>query len=157
MSREGSYLGNLLLPLILLGITGLFFFLSFDFPDQGEEVGAASVPRLWMLCMVAFCVVLIINAWLKKGTADPLPGNIWFVFGFAAWMMLYLFAIEFVGYFLSTFFFLIGSMYAMGYRRPIVSVAVAGVWLVFSYAVFAKFLYIPLPVGPVGALILGGA
>ena len=83
MSREGSYLGNLLLPLILLGITGLFFFLSFDFPDQGEEVGAASVPRLWMLCMVAFCVVLIINALLKKGTADPLPGNIWFVFGFA--------------------------------------------------------------------------
>ena len=66
MSREGSYLGNLLLPLILLGITGLFFFLSFDFPDQGEEVGAASVPRLWMLCMVVFCVVLIINALLKK-------------------------------------------------------------------------------------------
>jgi len=157
MNREGSYLGNLLLPLVVFGIAGLLFFLSFDFPDQGEEVGAGSVPQLWMLCTAVLCVVLIINALLKRGSADPIPGNIWFVFGFAAWMALYLFAIEFCGYFLSTFFFLVGSMYMMGYRRPIVSAIVAGAWLIFSYAVFVKFLYIPLPVGPLGALIVGGA
>jgi hypothetical protein len=72
MNREGSYLGSLLLPLVVLGIAGLFFFLSFDFPDQGEEVGAGSVPQLWMLCTAVLCVVLIINALLKRDSNTKL-------------------------------------------------------------------------------------
>lgn len=75
---------------------------------------------------------------------------------FAAWMVLYLLAIEAVGYYVSTFVFLLGSMYMMGYRRPLVAVSVAASWLVLSYFIFAKLLYIPRPVGPLMAPVLAG-
>ena len=146
-AREPGHLGNLNLPLAVLLLALLLYYLSLGFPDQ-EEVGPAVVPHLWILFATVFCVALIGQAALRRGDADPAPGHILRVLLFGGWLVAYLLAINTLGYFLSTFVFLVGAMYFLGYRRLLVATAVSMVWLLFSYLVFLKLLYIPLPVGP---------
>ena len=145
--RPLGYAGNLVLPLVILAMTAAMFALTLEFPEMNEEVGAEAVPHLWILFTAVFCIQLIVQAARRKGKADPIPGKIGFVFLFACWLAFYVLAIELVGYFVSTFVFLIGSMYMMSYRRFVVMGSVALGWLVFSYVVFSKILFIPLPIG----------
>jgi putative tricarboxylic transport membrane protein len=148
------YIGNLLLPLIILALAAVCFTQALDFPT-GDDVGPAAVPYLWIGFLVVFCVALIVQAVLRKGKPDPVPGKIGFVVLFVCWLVVYLAAIESVGYFVSSFLFLVGSMYALTYRKHLVIFAVASGWLIFSYVVFAKFLFIPLPIGPLLQPLLG--
>ena len=148
------YIGNLLLPLIILALAAVCFVQALDFPT-GDDVGPAAVPYLWIGFLVVFCVALIVQAVLRKGKPDPVPGKIGFVILFVCWLVVYLAAIESVGCFVSSFLFLVGSMYALTYRNHLVIFAVASGWLIFSYVVFAKFLFIPLPIGPLLQPLLG--
>jgi len=149
-----SYIGNLLLPLIILALSVVCFTQSLDFPSN-EDVGPAAVPFLWIGFMVVFCVALIIQAFLRKGKPDPVSGKIGFVLLFVCWLIVYLVAIETIGYFLSSLIFLVGSMYVLTYRKHVIIFALSIGWLIFSYVIFAKFLFIPLPVGPVLQPLLG--
>ena len=149
-----SYIGNLLLPLIILALAAVCFTQSLDFPS-GEDVGPAVVPFLWIGFTVVFCVALIVQAILRKGKPDPVPGKIGFVLLFVCWLVVYLAAIETIGYFLSSFIFLVGSMYVLTFRRHVIIFTVSIGWLVFSYIVFAKLLFIPLPIGLVLQPLLG--
>jgi len=144
---KDTYIGNLMLPLIILALGGICYVQTLDFPT-GEDVGPAVIPYLWIGFASFFSVSLIVQAALRKGKADPKPGKIGFVILFIGWIVVYLVAIEPVGYFVSSFLFLIGSMYALTYRNHGVIFSVAVGWLIFSYFVFAKFLFIPLPIGP---------
>jgi putative tricarboxylic transport membrane protein len=142
------YIGNLLLPVIVLLLAIVCFVQTFEFPDAGEDVGPASVPYLWIAFTAFFCVVLIVQAVRRTMEPDPKPGRIGFVIVFTLWLVIYLAAIETVGYFVSTFMFLVVSMYVLGYRNYLVMLGISMVWLVFAYFVYARLLYIPLPVGP---------
>ncbi len=117
-SREGfrSRLGNLLIPLVLVVVSAAYFVETLDYPEL-EDVGPAAVPHLWILFTTIFCAYLIVQSARGKGTADPKPGHIGFVAVFALWLVAYLAAIETIGYFVSTFVFLGGSMYMMAYRN----------------------------------------
>lgn len=145
--KPRSYTGNLILPLIVLVVTLIFYYLTFSFPDQ-EEVGPAAVPHLWMFFISVFCVILIIRAFRRTGKPDPVAGQVFYVLLFAGWMMLYVMAIQTAGYYLSSFVFLCSSIYLMGYRKVSVIVTVVLLWLIFCYFIFVKLLYIPLPTGP---------
>jgi hypothetical protein len=149
-----SYIGNLLLPLIILALAAVCFTQSLDFPS-GEDVGPAVVPFLWIGFTVVFCVALIVQAILRKGKPDPVPGKIGFVLLFVCWLVVYLAAIETIGYFFSSFIFLVVSMYVLTFRRHVIIFTVSIGWLVFSYIVFAKLLFIPLPIGLVLQPLLG--
>jgi len=140
-----NYTGNLILPLAVFAVSLVFFYLTLDFPEQ-DEVGPAVVPYLWMVFTAVFCLVLAAQAFMRKGKPDPVPGKILHVFLYAAWMVLYLVGVQTLGFYLSTFVFLVSSMYLLGYRKHHVIVSVALAWLVFSYFIFARLLFIPLPV-----------
>lgn len=141
---QRKFLGNLILPLVILACTAVFFSQSLDFPPQ-EDVGAEVVPHLWTAFITVFCVHLVIAAVRKKGEPDPVPGNINQVILFAIWLGAYLFAASNFGYFISTFIFLVVSMYALTYRKVGTILCVAIGWLVFSYIIFYRLLYIQLP------------
>ena len=144
-SQSQSYTGNLILPLLVFAVTMVFLYLTLDFPEQ-DEVGPAVVPYLWMFFTSFFCLVLAVQAFKRKGKPDPVPGKILHVLLYAGWMILYLIAVQTVGYYFSTFVFLSSSMYLMGYRKIHVIASVSAIWLVFSYFIFARLLFIPLPV-----------
>lgn len=141
------YVGSLLLPLVILMLAGVCFVQTLDFPG-GDDVGPAAVPYLWMAFTGIFCVVLMVQAATRRGKPDPVPGKVAFVILFVAWLVVYLAAIDAIGYFVSSFVFLVGSMYVLTYRNHVVIFSVAAGWVVFAYFVFAQFLFIPLPVGP---------
>ncbi|MDH3740366.1 MAG: tripartite tricarboxylate transporter TctB family protein [Hyphomicrobiales bacterium] len=149
------YIGNLLLPLIVLALVAVGFVQTLEFPQPGEDVGPAGVPYLWMFFAALFCGMLIVQAALKKLPPDPIPGRIGFVVLFAAWLAVYLVAIQGVGYYLSTFVFLLVSMYVLTYRNYAVMMAVTVSWLVFAYVVFDQLLFIQLPKGPLMQLLFG--
>lgn len=153
-TAQRSFVGNLLIPLVLLCLMAVYFFETFEYPTQ-EDVGPAAVPYLWMLFTSGFCLYLLVRALRRKGAPDPIPGRIGFVAGSVVWLALYLFGIQTVGYFVSTFVFLVVSIYVLTYRKLAVIFALATGWLVFSYFIFFKLLYIPLPIGPLLQPYLG--
>ena len=153
--RADSYIGNLLLPVVILVLAAVCLVQTFDFPGGDGDVGPAGVPYLWIGFTALFCVMLIIQALMHKMPPDPIPGRIGFVLLFAVWLAAYLFAIEAVGYYLSTFVFLIVSMYVLSYRNYLVMSAVTICWLLIAYFIFAQVLYIQLPQGPLMRLITG--
>lgn len=148
------YVGNVLVPLALLAVIAVYFFETLDYPTF-EDVGPAAVPHLWMVFTGAFCVFLIAGALLRRGSPDPVAGRVGSVLLAAAWMAIYLVGIQTIGYFLSSFVFLVVAMLGLGYRNAVVIVAVSAGWLIFSYVVFLRVLYIPLPVDSLLRPILG--
>lgn len=139
-----KYVGNLLIPIIILACAAVLFSQSLDFPPQ-EDVGAEVIPHLWIFFIILFCVYLIVATVRRKVRPDPVPGHIGHVFLFITWLTIYLFAAEHIGYFISTFVFMAVSMYSLTYRRHVVIFSVSMGWTVFSYVIFYRLLYIQLP------------
>ena len=59
----------------------------------------------------------------------------------------YYFAMETMGYFLSSFLFLVVLMHILSYKRKLIIYIVSTGWVLFSYIVFYKLLFIQLPLG----------
>ena len=52
-----------------------------------------------------------------------------------------------VGYFIASLAFLAVTMTLLSYRRRLVILAISCGWMVFSYLVFYRVLFVPLPQG----------
>ncbi|MBW2000184.1 MAG: hypothetical protein JRJ29_19770, partial [Deltaproteobacteria bacterium] len=52
-----------------------------------------------------------------------------------------------MGYFVSSFLFLAVMMHILSYKKKTVIYMVAVGWVVFSYLIFYRLLYIQLPLG----------
>ena len=65
----------------------------------------------------------------------------------AAWGVGMAVVMPFIGYFLSTFLFIVLMLHLLSYRKKILIYVIAGGWCVCSYLVFYKLLYIQLPLG----------
>ena len=59
----------------------------------------------------------------------------------------YFLVMPFLGYFLSTFIFIVLILHMLSYKKKGLSWLLAGGWVVFSYYLFYKLLYIQLPLG----------
>ncbi len=144
-SSRREWTGQALVPIVLAAIGLLFFAITFDFP--GEQVGPALIPRIWIVCLVAICLGLIYFTATGKADKDPKAGRIGFVLLGIAMMVAYFIAMQTIGYFISSFIFLALLMYLLSWRKPLTLVLVPAGWLVFSYLIFYKLLYIQLPLG----------
>ena len=59
----------------------------------------------------------------------------------------YYFAIQYIGYFLSSFLFLVVVMHVLAHEKKRTIYIIATGWVIFSYVVFYRLLYIQLPLG----------
>ena len=78
---------------------------------------------------------------------DPAPGRLGFLLLVALILIAYYFAMQTIGYFLSSFLFLVLLMHLLKFKKKLIIYAVAACWVVFSYTVFYRLLYIQLPLG----------
>lgn len=144
-SEKKKYLGNILLPSSLIALSIVFLAITFSFPE--EEAGPAVIPHLWIFWTILLCSGILFQVY--RGTIDPDPksGRIGFLLLLIVILIAYYLAMETIGYFLSSFLFLVVLMHILSYRRKLIIYLVSTGWVLFSYVVFYKLLFIQLPLG----------
>jgi len=124
----------------------VFLIFSYGFAAKGV-VPASVVPRLWIFLLLVCCVILVVSAFRGNQEADPSLGHGRLSFLFIGMMIVYMILINLIGFYIASFLFVIAGILVLGYRRWPVILAVASGWVLFSYAVFHKLLFVPLPNG----------
>jgi hypothetical protein len=145
-SGRRKHLFNILIPCILIAFSLIFLALTFDFPRQ-EEAGPELIPRLWIYLIVVLSGIILWQVLRGKDKAVSKiekPGLLIFVM---AALIGYFLAMPYLGYFLSTFFFIVLLLHVLSYPKKALIYMIAGGWCLASYLVFYKLLYIQLPLG----------
>jgi len=144
-SGRKQYLGNILVLCSMIAFALVLFAITFSFPM--EEAGPAVVPYLWVFWTILLCSVILWQLFRGTGKPDPESGRLLFLASVISLLIAYYFAIGFIGYFLSSFLFLVIVMHLLAYPKKRTIYFVAGGWVLFSYVVFYRALYIQLPLG----------
>jgi len=145
-STFASTLGRIMVIGFFLLISIVFYLQSFLFPVS-SEVGPAVVPRLWIFALVPLSLLLLVKTLRNKEGVEQAGPRIDIVLTFIGFLVVYLLAMNYIGYFLSTFLFMIAGMIYLGYKNKKVMLITAATWIVFSYFIFYKILFVPLPLG----------
>ncbi len=144
--HKKEIIGQVIIIYFFLSLSIIFYIVSFGFPNVGE-VGAAVVPRLWIFALIPLNIYLLIRTLRNKDHIERQKGDMHQVLFFIAFLAVYLVAIMFLGYYISTFLFLFLGMYLLGYRKIMSMVIISIMWIIFSYLIFYRLLYVQLPVG----------
>ncbi len=140
-----DYIGELWIPAILLGVSAIFWGMSGMF--SSNDSGPRLIPRLYIVILVSLNLAVLGQIAWKKISIDVQAVRYKALLKPVGIFIAYIILIDIVGYFVSTFLFLITIMYSLSYRNHIAIWLTASGWLCVSYAVFYKVLYIQLPLG----------
>ena len=69
--------------------------------------------------------------------------------------VLYLVLMHYIGYFVTTFLYIIVSVRYLKYTNWKVVLPLAAGWILFSYVAFFRLLYVPLPQGILLEILIG--
>ena len=132
---------------LCLALAALFFVLAWSFPPptQGQNVGTATIPLIWSAVLVVFAVMQIRDDLRNHQSVEH--GRVKLVLGVILLMAIFVAILPRLGFFPATVILLLGGIYDMGYRRHIVTAAVAVSMVAFCYVVFIRTLGLPLPAG----------
>ncbi len=144
-SRRKEYFGEILVPSSLIALSILLFVITFTFPE--EEAGPSAVPRLWAFWTCVMCGAILWQVFRGKAKPDPESGRLGFLLLITVLLIGYYFAILTAGYFISSFVFLALLMHIMAFKKRWIIFGVSAGWVLFSYVVFYRLLYIQLPLG----------
>jgi hypothetical protein len=144
-SSKKDYFGEILVPSTLIAFSMVFLAITFSFPS--EEAGPAAVPLLWIFWTIVLCAAILWQVLSGKAKPDPASGRLGFLLLVTVVLIGYYFAIQTIGYFLSSFLFLVLLMHIMAFKKKLIIYVVAVCWVVFYYAVFYRLLYIQLTLG----------
>jgi hypothetical protein len=144
-SRKKKYFGEILVPSSLIAFSMVFLVITFSFPT--EEAGPAAVPILWIFWTIVLCAAILWQVLSGKAKPDPESGRLGFLLLVTVVLIAYYFAMQTIGYFLSSFLFLVILMHILAFKKKWVIYVVAVCWVIFSYVVFYRLLYIQLPLG----------
>jgi len=144
-SRRKEYFGEILVPSSLIALSILFFVITFSFPEG--EAGPSAIPRLWAFWTCVMCGAILWQVFRGKAKPDPESGRLGFLLLITVLLIGYYFAILTAGYFISSFVFLALLMHILAFKNRWIIFGVSAGWVLFSYAVFYRLLYIQLPLG----------
>ncbi len=135
----------------LSGITGIvlgivMYMYAGTFPERAAS--AALYVRFLAVVLGAFALFLLIKA-IKKNESKRI---LWverpvFFYITAGSLIIYIVLLSILGFFISSFLFMFGLAWILGYRK-IVSLSIGTVSLLAAiYFVFVRFLSVPVPTG----------
>ena len=142
--------------LSITAISAVFLFQSFAYPAE-----SSSFPRFLTILMLFFSLMLLIKS-IRERVADfgaiprtetsrtsyfSLPRKRKVALFIFAGTLLYVGAIQYIGYFVSTIVFFVGMMTLFGRHKLLISLCTSAAFLLVMYALFVKFLGLRLPEG----------
>lgn len=141
--------GDTVIASFIIFFSIYLYYLTLDFPrgKLASTVGPASMPRLWIYGLWLFSGWLIGQRLRGKADDPPSTGRILVPLRLIALVLAYLLVMKYIGYYLSTFLFLLIGSYSMNYRKHAVIWAVVIAFVAFSYLIFYRVLQVPLPLG----------
>lgn len=115
-------------------------------------LGTDAFPKAVLIVIMILAAVQLILAFKPRPVIQSVPStetlNVNRMVAMGALLLIYIIAIQMVGYFIVTPLFLIGSMFLLG-RRDLKTILVVTACVVFViYLVFRTFIYVPVPLGP---------
>ena len=144
-SKMREYAGQTIIPLIMIVFSLVLWVKTLGFPT--EDAGPALIPVLWVFWLILLSVTILFFCFTGRIDKDPKRGRIFFLGLGVGLVVVYYFAMDYLGYFISSFLFLATAMYMLSYRKPLTIFLVGTGWVLFSYLIFYKLLYIQLPLG----------
>ncbi|OQX89022.1 hypothetical protein B6D60_00260 [candidate division KSB1 bacterium 4484_87] len=143
--------GEVVIAYILIAISLYLYAQTFNFPTGklSRAAGPASMPRLLIYAMIFFSAWLIVDLIRHQSFVNVKSEKKGFIqaLSLVGIMTGYLLVINYLGYFISTFIFLISGIYVMSYRRHWIVFLFAIGFLLLAYVAFIKVLQVPLPRG----------
>jgi len=144
-SGKRQYLGNILIPCCLILVSLIFFAITFGF--RAEEAGPGLIPRLWIYLILILSGIVLWQALRGRDKAASRIERPSLLILTMVILIGYFLVMPYIGYFLSTFIFIVVMLHVLSYRKKILIYVIAVGWCVCSYLVFYKLLYIQLPLG----------
>lgn len=139
---------SVIFSFIVIAFSIWSYFESFNFSDR-----AARWPRTIILFTILFCLLLIIGEAIKflKGIkaeeGDSFSHLSWFVPSLIITTIGFIYIIPRLGFFISTFLFMVTGMYILGIRDSKKFILAPIIIVIFIYIVFKMILNLPLPQG----------
>ncbi len=135
---------------IIYGIALAFLIATLQLPEPAQ-----TYPLVLISALIFLNTLYLIRSFLNFRKTQRIENDISVIFhgfllkqfaGVFIWCVAYLVMMYFLGYYLSTVLFLVGSLLFM--RVNILHIAMTTVVLgIMVWAVFSQFLHVPLPVG----------
>ncbi len=147
-SKISHIIGRIMVIGFFLISSIILYLQTLTFPTN-SEVGPAVVPRLWILIIIPLSLLLLFRTFKRQDKVEANGTRIDIVLIFIGFLVLYSIAMNFIGYFISTFLFIVAGILYLGYKNHKITLIVATSWILFSYIIFYKILFIPLPIGKI--------
>jgi len=126
----------------------LFFYyqtLLFQIPSTLNVTSPALIPRIWITILILISIILVFKSKIKSIKQESYsPKTVLIII---VYLILYLFAMQWVGYYATTPIFILSTMYLLVYRKFAFMTINAFGFVLFSYLVFNQLLHIDLPMG----------
>ena len=131
----------------IISISLLFYYqtILFQIPETVNITSPALIPRIWIIVLILLSIFLIIKSKNTKTEVNKLSAKT--VLIIIAFLLVYLVAMQWLGYFFTTPVFILAAMYLLKYRKIAFMTINAFGFVVFSYLIFNKLLHIDLPLG----------
>lgn len=144
---------TVVVALLLCVVAGAVIINAADFPATAIETdpGASAFPTFYACALIVLAVLLVIRDLLLAkpvpcANAQEKPAFRKTATGIAA-TALYIVAMSYCGYLITTPVFLIVIMALMGYRRWVLTPGIALLLTAILWLLFVEALQVPLPVG----------
>jgi len=126
----------------------IFFYYQtvlFQIPNTLNVTSPALIPRIWITILILISILLILKSKTKNiNKTHYSPKMVLIIIGF---LILYLVAMQWIGYYFTTPIFIMSTMYLLKYRKFTYMTINAFGFVLFSYLVFNQLLHIDLPLG----------
>lgn len=145
---------NLLISLVLIAFSGFYAVLIARLPDRNlpHTLGAAFMPWVLTGFLVLLSVLLLIKSLSTK--SEPEDKNVPLsmkdligIIGFIALIVLYLTAMNYLGFIIASILFMATLIFMSGSRKSIEIILFSVSTTVVVYLLFQKFFNVQLPSG----------
>jgi hypothetical protein len=157
--RVHPFRGQLMVLAAITWMGILFYLISFTFPGRtiftGNMPPAYTIPRVWVYALIPTVILTLIPIVRGKNDPDPKWGNLKLVGIVLTALVLSVGLFQYIGYYISSAAFIVVLMWLLGCRSKVELVAVPVGWVAFTYFVFARLLYVRLPVGSIITNLMG--